>query len=164
MPGSKDQGCKKARLLIPSLHPLQPLDACNLGEVWHFFSLFICSGKWGKRSVYSLREGLEKSYAFLKVQLSNCLLRPCFKLCCATCSSHKGEADTVLALKDLTLVEDKFGMNQKYGKVLWEMGSVYRTHHSFPQGGRYLLGLEVSDSIISSWGQRTIKGRGKTCM
>ena len=82
---------------------------------------------------------------------------------CPTCS-HKGEADTVLALKDLTLVEDKFGMNQKYGKVLWEMGSVYRTHHSFPKGGRYLLGLEVSYSIISSWGQRNIKGRGKTCM
>lgn len=129
-----------------------------------FLFLIFCSGKWGERSVYSLREGLEKSYVFLKVQLSNSLLRPCFKLCCATGSSHKGEADTVLALKDLTLVEDKFGMNPKYGKVLWEMGSVYRTHRSFPEVGRYLLGLEVSDSIISSWGQRTIKGRGKTCM
>ena len=48
-------------------------------------------------------------------------------------SSHKDEAVTVLVLNELTLAEDKFEMSQKYGKLLWEMGSVQESPRVFPK-------------------------------
>lgn len=39
---------------------------------------------------------------------------------CAMPLSYNDEAYTILALKEFGLAEDRFGMHQRYEKVLWE--------------------------------------------
>ena len=51
-------------------------------------------------------------------------------------------------------------MEESFGK--WSLSTGVTA--AFPKVAGTWLGLEVSDSIINSQGQRDSKGRGKTCM
>lgn len=147
-----------------SLHLHRSSDTCNLGEVWHSFSLFTCSGKWGQMTVYPLRR-IRKILCIFKNSVIELFPKMLLQIMfCAMCSWYKGEVDMSLPLKTSLWLRTSLGwirkMEESFGK--WILSTEVTA--AFPKVAGTWLGLEVSDSIINSQGQRDIKGRGKTCM